>query len=530
MSGSPPRLTARIRLRRADDSGIAMVTAIGMGMVMTLLAVASLAIAVSNANFAARSRRSGQAFQTADEGFNLALSRIKNGIAGNSLRFDDTSTVNGATYSVDIERPDPSRPTHYTATSTSTTSSGERRTVRASVDSFSVWDFEFSGAGTNSNTNGSGAINGNVEMHGPFYVRGDFPVSGSSEYHGGPAYIKRDPSPGTVWSGAPNNLNVTQSGNLWIKGSSGVGDQLVSADCFGMTKKPVDVYAEGGIYPLQGSYYPGVAITNTAVIDLQLPLVDENLMDYYYSAADFNTDTNANPGAIFPGHDGIRNGGQSLTLDSSLSFKTINYTYQDRDGGASHSGGYFSWNYPPNLIDASRTLHIDGTVFVDGPLVIGDPNNQAHPINYTGRGTIVVNGPITINQPLKPADLTTFPASNVLGLVSNYTGTAQPSVEIQVKPSISLTGCDAHVAAAIFGKRELKVSKDTTVVGSLVGGSLTFANLNGGGKAIVYSHTDLAANLPPKLPGTDRVTQVVGYHELPDGAVPAAPAAAHPAQ
>src|SRR2546421_1868679 len=96
--------------RRRDD-GFAMISAVGIGMILTLLGITALALVVANAKFAGRSRRSNQAFHTADAGLNQAIFEIKQDLVpgGPPKTIQGTDPQSGTNYAVVIDRPDAPR-------------------------------------------------------------------------------------------------------------------------------------------------------------------------------------------------------------------------------------------------------------------------------------------------------------------------------------------------------------------------------------------------------------------------------------
>ena len=179
--------------------------------------------------------------------------------------------------------------------------------------------------------------------------------------------------------------------------------------------------------------------------------------------------------------------------------------------------GNYSWN------TTTHVLHVDGVVFVDGDLDLGDDGSAYEPIWYEGAGTFVVNGKVRIHQQLRPLVLATYPAVNTLGLVSNYTaghsGDASVDVTIDSTPPVPGVLCDFDVAAAIFGKKLVHLGPDVRMSGGVVAGALSFAPGAASDQTpILASHGLLSWYLPPRMPGTDRVIQVVDFHELSDGA------------
>jgi len=321
-----------------------------------------------------------------------------------------------------------------------------------------------------------------------------------------------------------------------------------------LTKGTLDMFAEGRVLqntsgnPASWNFPPanqGQVVEQTSVLNLSLPVVDEAGMDLYYESVDLNTDKTTAP-RVDPGNLNFQPNDQrdfnsralEITIDQAALTDTIKrfnfsgYTYKPRDTAPEVPlAGRFQWD--------GSILHIDGAVFIDGDLVVGNGNNNAAPIYYEGRGTIVTSGRVKILNPLRPAsppDSSTadFPNNNALGIVAyDQRSNADGSVWIEARPTPpSAPVCnDYQVALAAYGRRLIRVSGQSFVRGTLVGGSLCFGNGStcNGQNALLYSEPTLSANLPPQLPGTERITQVIGYHELPDGAFAPAPTPAAPA-
>ncbi len=518
-----------------------MVAAIGVAFVVGLLATVALVAATNREGLEGRARRSTQALHIADAGLAEALFRLERfenrppfdtaTATGGSFDFRDAGS--GWTFHVEMERPEPeARPYRWIITSTGSAGGQVRRKIRAEVDAYNIWDFEFSGA----STSGGNYVTGNVNIHGPFYVRGDFLVGGNMEYEIGPLYVKGDPAQPPSTEAARQGARM--SGSLVIQGSAVVGDPSPpQVACEGpgyyVEKGPIDAFIDSGVYgATDTNFYTRTLTYGPNILDLTLPVVDDAMMRAYYLGADFNTDrTEGVPTPSgFPGADNSMNASvrwptgsdPGLILDPSGPPFRYEYPYRDRQGN--QSTGVFSFD--PWVTDRGgpvpgALLHVDGIVFVDGPLYIGAPGGggSAAPIYYEGWGTLVVRGPVQINAPFRPARMDTFPEVNVVGLVSDYvpTGTRdRPSIDLAL-PSSSGGSCDEPaVAGAFFGKGRIDVSQSLVFRGSLISGMLLFGSTAGSGQPpSLWTQPSLSENLPPGLPGGGRTVQVIGWHELP---------------
>jgi hypothetical protein len=133
-------------------------------------------------------------------------------------------------------------------------------------------------------------------------------------------------------------------------------------------------------------------------------------------------------------------------------------------------------------------LHINGTVFVDGDVTLGENGLD---IFYEGKGTIIATGDINIYSKLKPVD-GTFPVVNILGIATPTSIT----MRTQNDPSSSFTSPDIAIAA--HSTVNTTIEQDIQYGGSLVSGLLTFRN-----NPDLYTENLLSQHLPPNMPGSD---------------------------
>ncbi len=502
------------RRRLAKEDGVALIIALGVMGVLMIIGLAVATYVMATGQLVLRQKRSTMAIHTADAGVNegiWVLQRTNNDpttLLGGGVYDLTKTTSSGLTYHVSFSRPyATTMPYRWVITSDgySKTMALKRR-VQAEVDSYNVWDINFSGLSTNA----GGAVTGNVSIHGTFYVRGHFELSGSTQFRRGPLYVKTEQSiPGA--SGGANSI----SGDLKLQGSAQVGDPTGSTDIDGASVGPIDVYLDDeAIGTTPTNFYYNTLTYGPNILDIQLPPLDSSVMQGYYYSADLNLDDASRLG------NGVMDGSMpgyplaSFTIGTSRpSFSYGPYNYVDSTG-ISHSGGYFTWD------TTNAVLRVDGTVFVDGPLTLGSSSED---IVYTGKGTIVTNGDITLNTQLHPADNTptdgvddwaqidaNFPETYALGLVTMGT-IAMDTQNDAGHRGMSGGVLRMHIMAAFYGKQQISVSKQVNFKGSMVSGMLDFMNVPD-----LFTSPELSSNLPPSLPGSGsntRIMQVVGWRE-----------------
>lgn len=348
-------------------------------------------------------------------------------------------------------------------------------TLASSPQPTNIWDFSYSGS--SAGAQGGYAI-GNFQMHGPLYVRGNFQLSGSTQFFDGPIFVKSEESiPGLSGLGFTDQL----SGDIFLDGSAQLGTNFT----------PISIFVESecpGCYIAPPCYC--TATLGEPVPDIQLPQLSTADMLAMY----MNSDLLYDPPVITssgPRNAASMDGDQALTIQygATLSF---DHTFTDQSSDGLPSGtGHFKWD------PSTNTLTVQGTVFIDGDLTLDGGSNQI--IKYQGIGTLYVNGDVLLdNERFRASEVTDFPVTSDLGLVTPFT------VNMLGNNCPACIGSDPAYQLAVFAGTTINVAKQTHLQGSLISGLLTFQQVPD-----IYATNLLSSNLPPDLPGADLTLDLV---------------------
>ena len=382
--------------RNKNDEGFALAAVMAVVSIMTILAFGGYFLAQNSLSDSTRVMAESRAFQVAESGLDRELSLFTPANVGTTYYPRYGQTTDG-TYTVTIQEQNTgSVMGEYLLTSTGT-SQGSRESVSMRFFYLDLWKMNIS-AGEPTTLGGGSGWNGQATIIGPLYVRGDFEWTANANYEEGPLLIR--------------------DGDLIISGSGTLGYE-----------SPIDLYVTG-TYPVEdvGKQLFVDRVSHT-VPDVTLPWLDQEYMQTAVETAlsesvDNNMGANTrsiqttealngNPTtyaiALAPALD-PRISANSLAANapSSTRYKFIgDGTSMSALGEGNHdlvidttSFGAWEGNGYPNtsgLHDdfafnaATGTLYIEGVVFIDGDLTIG--NNVRC---YTGNGTLVVNGDVTI--------------------------------------------------------------------------------------------------------------------------------------
>lgn len=469
---------------RVRDDGSVLVAVLGIMLVFTLMAVAAYTTADSSLFASEREKNSMQALHAAEAGMDTAQWAIR--ALGNQVDSSMTVPVEGGEASVSVI---PVNSYQYKVMSTGSTFKNRRatRTLTSKVFYVSLWNFVM-GAGSLA-AGGGGALVGNTSVNGPFYIRGDLPLSGATNIQGGPLFVKK--------------------GSITITGAARVGQQG-SPPGSGW----IDVFVDG-THPVPGTgrFFANI---DQSVPDLQLPPLTQTKMENNYAEAkDESVDgykgkptlglqSPMEQAGIYPDspnhlvqggahyykvidNDGVVNGTSGLTLSAT----TTSF-------GDPSLGPDFAWVKPGSSASGKGELHVLGTVFVDGPLTISTD------VRYRGNGTIVCNGNITVNNELLP--LGVYPTEDALGLTTPDIINTTVNSGNNPNPGYS----DADIAGAWYAGQEMRFQNNIVVRGSILTNVLTFTGNNNH----VLTDPQLPAHLPPSMPGgTERIVFPTRWHE-----------------
>lgn len=480
-----------------EENGMAMIVVIGIMLVLTTLAFGAMAISENDLKLTERDKDSMEALHVAEAGIQKAMWQLEK--FGNVMENKDFTADVGNGKAYVVAEQDDSNEWLWTIESTGTCNNANRK-IKVTVFNFSLWNMNMSLGQSSSLASGGNGVLGTTSIDGPFYVRGNVELSGSSQITGGPFFIK--------------------TGSLKF---------LDSGSTLGLAGDELEAYIE----PADGNYdiedkkgnhiippHPQVHVSKLSnqVPDIKIPPMD-SLANYRKTAADESDEvcTAYNDGVININtvsriedrcgyYKILDNDANDSTgsLSSRHTYKLNSTVPSFGVDGSGNAVGDFAWNKD------SRKLTVNGTVFVDGNLTIGDSSNSE--INYYGRGTIVVNGDINIKGKLRPPyqdgkyDMS---GTNVLGLVTNET------IYVDVSGSNSVPKWDEpDVSGAFFATKKVKMtSNNTSFVGSMIAGVLDFAgSVN---NSHLFTHDKLPEFLPPSLPGSTRyMTMTASWREV----------------
>lgn len=468
-------LPAALRRLRDDDSGVAMVTVMGVIMVMTLIAFAAFFYANQNLGQSVRVQNQTQAFQAANAGIDRALARMQvNGYVPADYPVVGTSTT-GANYSAEVT---PTSNSEYICTSIGHDSSGQRQTIKVKFFYLNMWNMNLAG-GTN-NALGGGSVRGTTSVYGPFYVRGGVALGSNSTIENGPLFIK--------------------GGDLTISGSGQIGGN-----------GPLDLYVTGA-YPTPGSNGMNVRSVSQSVPDIHLPKIDSTVL-----LADFVTAKNESidnvqgysdsgianeevagapntyptlfqPGWTRPKATNASDFYKVIGSDTGISAVGAGITTLTIGGTGSFGSGSGDGHYTMSshddfwFDDTTNILYVEGTVYVDGPLYVNEN------VKYRGNGAIICNGDVFLNGDFKPDTVNFQPdALHCVGLTTpgNMIVTAgDNNVKSPTDPP--------NLAGAFFCSKDFSMTMNLLIKGSVLAGSISFAHPN--------QHLVTDPNLPSYLP------------------------------
>jgi hypothetical protein len=368
---------------------------------------------------------------------------------------------------------------------------GAQRTVVCYVFNMSIWNMNMGLGDADSIVTSSNGTQGTTSVTGPFYARGDISLSGNSAINCGPLFVKE----GTL-KFLNNATSLGSEGNPVaafiqpaIDGNAAIWDEKAQREL-----EPGD---------------PGVYVDPMSYICPNITLPPLRQLEAYrdYAAQESEENVVAYPG-IRNTYEPPLSGYKVLDNDTALSVGDVAsrpmYTIGSRTGSFGTPGGEFAWDKD------GRRLYVNGTVFVDGNLTIGDSANSE--INYYGKGTIVVNGDIYINGRLRPPTYPyTMSDENVLGLVTDE------SIYIDITSGNSTPSqYMADLCGAFFATRKVKfLSNNVSFVGSMISGMLDFGGSNNNNH--LFADGNLPNILPPNMPGgNDYITVTSSQSEIND--------------
>ncbi|MDO8880753.1 MAG: hypothetical protein Q7W44_08140 [Coriobacteriia bacterium] len=517
------------RLHR-DDSGVALLTVLGVMLVITVLAIGSYALATQALHESVRVENETQAFRAASSGLELVLSTFsESGAQAMMESGPETGSTPDGTYVVTAEDLGNSE---WRLTSVGTQTDGATETVRQQFYFIDLWKMNFS-AGSSSLMSGSSALNGTSSIVGPFYMKGDLNIQANMAVIEGPLFVKS------------GDISI-KNPNMWL----------------GLYGQPIKVYCDGDIPENDGNGSgkgTGVYVSHRirSVPDITLPAITQEMLEEWATTAKNESIDNimgrtavANlessdghatsyvtmqpPGTMtwtrrkaqtdaaaaslpykFIGDpsgviENIGDGATPLTIGGTGSFGAWGST-TTTDGVSLTAGPPGSTGYPAGqrddfaYDDTAKILYIHGTVFVDGPLTI------AQNIKYVGNGTIITNGDVNLNGSIVPYYTDAIANKNIqgennrwaLGIVTpgdtNFNaGGNNPMAGTSASDRESLRELAADYAGAFYVGGTAYFNNDNMLIrGTVLSSQMKFDKNNN----LLITNPLLPTYLPDSLPG-----------------------------
>jgi len=523
----------RLRSMLRDESGVALITVLGVGVLISILAVTSFTLAGQALDDSVRTENDTKAFRAASSGLDEVLSTFSEDAAVAMLGGSPItgSTPDGA-YTITIEDLGDSE---WVLTSVGTSVDDQTsETVKQRFYFINLWEMNLS-TGSDSLMSGSSALNGTSSIVGPFYMQGDLNIQANMAVLEGPLFVK-------------NGVIRRKNSNSWL----GMYEQPIKVYCDG---KPTDglpaIPANEGTGGGKGTgVYIGTRVSKVPEISLP-PLTQARLEEYAQTAKDESFDNVMGSTALVNLETDVENdpsryddmqppntatwSRSKARLASSQPYKFIgpeSGTVSDLGEGKTPltigNTSFGAWgsvtttdgvtiagpgptgvsSYPANRYDdfaynaATGVLYISGTVFVDGPVTF---NRSAGPIRYVGNGTIVANGDVVLDCDLRPYGTNVNGENNkwALGLVTPAdmkfrNGGNNPMAGTSAADREALRDLEANYAGAYYCLGTASFTSNNMLVrGTVLATQMSFTSNNN----ILVTNPLLPSYLPDSLPG-----------------------------
>jgi hypothetical protein len=469
--------------RTQSEDGIAMVMAVGILIVLGMLAIGVTAYTTAGQRTASRSSAGVSAYSLAEAGINNAmavLAKPKSALDASLLPERVTSYDSG---SVRWWGTLPAGSSTWALTSIGTMrnptggSQPVRRKISVSVrvrpafmqpTSNPAWNYIIA-TRTSTPKGCDQSLNNSVNIQSPMYVLGNLCLNTPSQITGGPLQVhgsmKLDVNTNVGSSGAPLNEVHVKNGCAYKNGA------------FVLPQN-------GGCVPAQ-KVWTGLA--DASPITLVLPTAD--YPSWYVNSAPGPRQPCTTQSGTVPVFDNNATWDNSVGGIFNLTPPSSNYSCVVQSGNK--VVGQLSWNY------TAKTLTILGTVFIDGS-VTANYGFQNVPITYTGTGTIYVGGTFLFKGTQLCATITAAgdtcdfphwdPNSTFLVIVANGNGGQVP-----VGDSIQLVS--SSFEGGLFGTNAIELDTHSETEGPMFSGNVIMDNT-------VFARTWPLITVPVGMPGT----------------------------
>lgn len=520
--------TSISRIRRvpwADESGVALITVLGVIMVVTALAFGSYTIAQQALTEANRVQDETSAYRAAASGLDRELATFQE--KGLSESYPKRGSTGDGTYTLTVE---PIGASRYRLVSEGIGKDGSRERVAQEFYFLNLWKMNFAGTGNQTLVSGADKVTGGSNIVGPFYMKGKLTLDSSMSVQEGPIFVYKgdivrtaggvrfgtkdlrvDVFCGQDWSTLPDGEKKVFLGN--------VDSAVPEINTPPLTQEMLEAYAstaraesvdnnmgpkKEGVPPIpihecnsvapSASDYTAASYTSLYSASLRRQASTTNANYKFIGAADGEIAT-------------VGNGTHNFTLDATTpSFGWWGPTYAGSSlptGYVNLPSAYPTGVYGTNIHDdfawdqSTKTLYIEGTVFIDGDLTI-NPH-----VNYVGNGTFVVNGDVTINGLLRPAGTSAQARQNkwALGITTpnGITFTCNTGQMSGGNPTAEeIRARTPDVAGAFYATKYVVIPEKLLVQGSVVTGEIR----SGKNNIWLVTNPMLPEYLPDSLPGS----------------------------
>ncbi len=477
----------------SNEDGMALVMALGIMLVLTILGVAVTTYATGGQRSASHSSSGVSAYSLAEAGINNAMSVLANqtNAANASLLPDNTVArpANVSYYDGGSSGNPPyvkwwgtfnsaAAPPMWTVTSIGymrNPTGGSRPVTRKITVTVKVrpalmqptsnpaWNYIIA-TRTSTAKGCDESLNNSVNVQSPMYVLGNLCLNTPSQISGGPLHVRG-------WMKLDVNTNV---------GSSGVpvNEVHVANGCGYKTGVLVPICT-----PLQKVW---ATVVDSSPITLDLPTAD--YASWYVNSAPGPHHACTTQSGTVPVFDNDTAWNNSVGSIFNLTPSSSDYSCVVQSG--STVVGRLSWDH------TAKTLTIVGTVFIDGSVKV-NYGYQNVPITYTGTGTIYVGGTFLISNTQFCATITAAgdacdfahwePNSGFLVIVANGNGGQVPTGDSIQLVSSSFEG-------GLFATNAIELDTHTRTEGPMIAGTEIFDNT-------VFANTWPLINIPAGMPG-----------------------------
>ena len=488
----------KLRHRLADESGIALIMALGIMLVLSISVVAMIEFTSSNSRSASFSQANERAYSVAEAGLNEALSRLSTDPTNSSVLPTSQATattttisdgqasgtasyygvLNGGTWTV-YSSGSVSNPTGGSAVTRSVSTQLYASVTTTSSTNDDIWKYVFTDApGCTTLSHNSNA----TVWNSPLYVRGNLCLTNNIDLRGSPVQVG-----GTL----------TLSGAASV-GASGAGNSVAATilgGCTGGVPNPHTCTTADRVWTSTGASSLSPALVK--------PTFDAAAMRLWYHNADLGpARTCNNTGGTMPGGfdtNYTSAGSPDGSLGSIDIMPATAYDCRQIDGGG-NVRGKLKWT--PGNGSSPGTLEVYGSIYFDGNVVLPD-NDKAL---YTGIGRIYATGTISFANGAEicvtsSCGSTWDPNTNVLVMVAGSSATS-PSYAIDLAQNAKFQG-------AFMANGDYRQDNNVVTWASIVARNVNISN-----SSDTYGIPDFTP--PPNLP-TDgqpvvKVTPVAGTY------------------